>query len=445
MRPAIRLSFIPRFLIALAVVGVCFLPVYWHGSALAAGTSGTIHTELSDPASCSATYQHVWITVSEVQAHLGSAGWHDLTPGLSNAPVQVDLLNDPANDCFLAQLGTISGLPAGKYQQIRMILFDPVTHGHGKGKGSGPHTHHKGGPGATPPPDNACATALGPDVFNCIELADGSIVPLSLPSEATTGLKIPSGQIAGGGLVIAAGASADLDIDVDACKSVVQDGNSGMFVLKPTLHAGQIDLSAVIGGSVVVGEVKDGAVVPSGATPTPVANAKVWLEAQLPARNFTIGAPSATAATAQVENVLRATTTDNNGDFEFCPMPAGTYEIVVDADVMPGTSDAANATITTDVVVTASDGPGNIVIPLLDDGASAALLEGVFSTENTAAPPGAGDAVTFASVQAFDGTGGAVQAIIPPLVGTSPAPPPGALPSVSTVSLPGNTNCPDIA
>ncbi len=60
--------------------------------------------------------------------------------------------------------------------------------------------------------------------------------PLLLSSQSKTGLKIPSGQIAATArFVIAAGETKDLDIDFDACASIVTEGN-GQFRLKPVLH-----------------------------------------------------------------------------------------------------------------------------------------------------------------------------------------------------------------
>ncbi|HVN91498.1 MAG TPA: hypothetical protein VMT61_16910 [Candidatus Binataceae bacterium] len=137
-------------------------------------------------------------------------------------------------------------------------------------------------------------------------------------------------------------------------------------------------------------------------------------------------------------------TADTNGHFEFCPVPAGTYELVADSGSMPGTSNSSNATITTGLAVTKSGGPNNLVIPLLDDGSSPALLEGLFSTE-AATSQGLGDDIAFAGVQPFAGSSGTVQAVIPPLSGTVPAPVGGNLPSVTTVASTTGANCPDIA
>ena len=394
------------------------------------GVSGTVGTHIrSSSGTCSTTYQHIYVTVNDVKAHMSGKGWQDLTPGLSAAPIQVDLLAEAPTDCFLATLGVTSGLPAGKYQQIRIILDDA-----GKSTGKAKKKH-----GGTPPSVNACSS-LVPTTYNCIDLGGGNLVPLSLSSEGKTGIKIPPGQIAGGGLVIANAQGADLDIDFNACKSIVKAGKSGKYKLKPTLHAGEIDLSALVGGDVVEGSISASDVTP-GATTVPGAN--LWLESQTPVSDFAIGTPTATVPTAQVETVVATATSDANGHFEFCPVPAGTYELVADVDLLPSSTDTANATITTDVVVTGSGGPNNLVIPLLDDSTSSALLEGLFTTQ-AAASAGTGDNILFGGVQPFAGTSGTVQAIVPPLTGTLPAPAAGALPSVATIASPTAANCPDL-
>jgi hypothetical protein len=377
--------------------------------------------------SCVSSYQHVWVTVSDVTAHSSGGGWQDLTPGLSGAPVQVDLLDPAPTDCFLATLGVASGLPAGKYQQIRIILDDGGVHSNGKGHGKGKHQNPR-----TPPASNACST-LGEGVFNCIELSDDSFVPLSLTSEAKTGMKIPPGQIADHGLTIRRGQGADLDIDFNACKSIVQAGKSGKYNLKPTLHAEEVDLSVLVGGTVQQGNITGSNVVSDG---TPIAGANVLLESQAPSSDYSIGTPSAGSSTAQVENVVGMATSASDGSFGFCPVPAGTYEVV--AAAVLSSNDATNATITTDVSVSASGGPNNLVIPLLDEGIGPALLEGLFTTQGVSSA-GSGDDIAFAGVQPFAGDSGTVLAIVPALAGTIPS-----AATVTTVASPTATNCPEI-
>src|SRR4029077_18587192 len=78
-------------------------------------------------------------------------------------------------------------------------------------------------------------------------------VELQLSSQANTGLKIPPGQIAGGPIVVAAGQDVDLNIDFNACASIVQQGN-GVMRLKPVLTAGQVGTNATgISGQILNG------------------------------------------------------------------------------------------------------------------------------------------------------------------------------------------------
>src|SRR5260370_26920939 len=115
-------------------------------------------------------------------------------------------------------MGASLQLQAGNYQQIRVILSTTVPAGQGKGIGGA----------------DACGSQA-----NCVVLADNSVHTLLLSSEAKTGLKVPSGQIANGGFNIAAGQTKDLDIDFDTCDSIVQEGN-GDYRLKPVLDAGEL-------------------------------------------------------------------------------------------------------------------------------------------------------------------------------------------------------------
>src|SRR6059036_2031185 len=99
------------------------------------------------------------------------SGWQELAPQLVSAPVQVDLLHLPAKgQCLLEQLGSTS-LPAGDYQQIRLILLANAAP-----SGPAPSTD-----------SNACFKPLGGDVFNCVVDSSGTHM-LDLSSQANTGL-----------------------------------------------------------------------------------------------------------------------------------------------------------------------------------------------------------------------------------------------------------------
>src|SRR5437762_3714086 len=154
---------------------------------------GTVNTSISDPPTCAAPqgpYRHVYVTVSDVLIHQSAsasasdAGWIHLASGLKASPVQVDLLG-VANQCFLAMLGSAE-IEAGHYQQLRIILADNSVSVNG----------------------NKCGSAA-----NCLMLtSDPSNTPhpLQLSSESNTGIKIPSGQMAGGDFTVGSGETKDL-------------------------------------------------------------------------------------------------------------------------------------------------------------------------------------------------------------------------------------------
>jgi hypothetical protein len=172
-------------------------------SSMPTNAMGMVTVTISDPPSCkhpSGNFEHVYITVRSVQAHIdphaddNSSGWQELAPQLGNQPMQIDLFSAAQTNCVLAQLGSAS-LPVGSYQQIRLLLVS-----------------NNPSAGSPTPPTNACAA----NGFNCAVLSDGSIHELELSSQANTGLKIPPGQIVGGPIQVVAGQSVDLNIDFNA-------------------------------------------------------------------------------------------------------------------------------------------------------------------------------------------------------------------------------------
>ena len=261
----------------------------------AAPAMATASVMISDPATCSGPtgpFAHVFVTITDVQANVsssagdGDSGWTDLTPSLSSQPKQVDLLGQANNQCFLATLGDPLQLQAGTYQQIRLILAD----------------------NSASVSNNACGNST-----NCVVLsADNSVHTLLLSSESKTGLKIPSGQIASGGFTIAAGQTKDLDIDFNTCASIVREGN-GQYRLKPVLHAGEVSTTSTS----INGKVLD------SATGNPV-NGEVLVALEQ---------KDATG----VDRIMMATLAGSDGSFVFCPIPTGTYDIVVVGEGSDGT------------------------------------------------------------------------------------------------------------
>src|SRR6185312_14627705 len=266
-----------------------------------AGSSGNgmgmATVSISDPATCAGPggpFAHVYVTITDVQASLNAsagnsdAGWTDLTPNLSSSPKQIDLLGQANNSCFLATLGDAQELQAGNYQQIRLMLA----------------------PNSASVSNNACASA---GTANCVVLtADDSVHALQLSSEAQTGIKIPSGQIASGGFTIAAGQTKDLDIDFNTCASIVIQGN-GQYRLKPVLHAGEVSTTSTS----INGKVLD------QATGNPV-NGEVTVALEQKDTNG-------------VDRIVMSTLAGNDGAFVFCPIPSGAYDIVIDGEASDGT------------------------------------------------------------------------------------------------------------
>jgi Domain of unknown function (DUF4382) len=348
----------------------------------------TVNVTVSDPATCSApqgAFSHIFVTITDVQINASAtagdndAGWTDLTPSLQQNPQQVDLLGQANNQCFLAMLGSTE-LQPGSYQQIRIFLASNSTTVNG----------------------NQCGTTA-----NCVMLSGSATPqPLLLSSESQTGIKIPSGQIAGGQFTVAAGQTEDLDIDFNACASIVSEGN-GQFRLKPVLHSGEVSLTS----SSIDGKIIDSAT----AQPISGGNTVVALE-----QNDGSG----------VDRVIMETVTDPSGGFVFCPVPAGTYDVV--AVAVDGAQVAYAATVITGVQ------PGNALgtVPLvatLGSNQSPASITGQVTTSTGSAPT-----VADVSLSALQPISSALLVTIP-LAAQSAAT--ATLSTAASATCPAKTDC----
>jgi hypothetical protein len=332
-------------IVPLLVVGIAFVLSSCSGGSKSATSTAPakVNLAVSDPATCSGPqgpFSHIFVTITDVQINASaSAGdndpsWIDLTPNLQQSPQQVDLLGQANNQCFLAMLGSSIELQPGSYQQIRIVLASNTT---------------------------AVKANLCGSTANCVTLSSDSSStpqPLLLSSQSKTGLKIPSGQIAGGQFVIAAGETKDLDIDFDACASIVAQGN-GQFRLKPVLHAGEVSLtSSSINGKIV--DSLSGQPIVGG-------NTVVALEQK---------------DNSGTDRVIMETVADVNGAFVFCPVAAGSYDVV--AVAVSGTQVAYGSTVITGVQ------PGNALgtVPLVAQAGtdkSAASITGQITTSTGSA------------------------------------------------------------
>ena len=353
--------------------------------------SGTVTTSISDPPTCQAPsgpFSNVWVTITKVTAHINAdagssdSGWVTLVDKTSS-PKQIDLLSLASTTCVLNQLGSTTGLPPGKYQQIRLYLLANDASG-----------------GPSP---NQCGTG-----FNCVVLADGSTVTLNLSSEAQTGLKIPPGQIAGGGLDIMAGQSADLNIDFDACSSIVRQGN-GQFRLKPTLHAGEVALNQ----NSLSGRVVD------SVSKSPIAGAVISLEQ-----------PS-----NGVDRIQRSALSASDGTFFFCPLPSGNYDVVVTASTATTTY---NATATLQVPL--GTALGDIALVPETGATTPSTINGLVTTA-TATPAATSADITLYALQSATPPGGSAVTVTIPLFAGSTSFPLVTAASTATLTCPTNTDC----
>ena len=312
------------------------------GSNTPVTNTGTVNLSITDPPICknpNGSFDHIWVTITRVMAHVSEDadidhdnGWINLVD-LRDNPMQIDLLELDSTTCLLTQLGSTSGLPAGQYQQIRVFLLSNNP----KSKEPVPSLDKCDGSG-----------------FNCVVPANGAPQELSIGSADKTGIKIPSGQMDHGKFVIPAGQSVDLNIDFDACRSIIKQGN-GNFRLKPVLRASEVSRNKnAISGRVIDKDTGD-----------PIPLALVAAE-QKDSNN--------------VDRIIVQKFTGLDGKFIFCPLPSGqTFDIVVVA--ITGKA-AYNATVTLNVSVDTAMGD----IPLVPEAGVPATITGQITTV-TSPPP----------------------------------------------------------
>lgn len=174
--------------------------------------TGTVNVQMTDAPSCG--FDHVYTTVSKVRINASSTaadsdgGWTDITLA---TPQKIDLL--ALTNGTMATLGQAT-LPAGQYQQIRLVL----------------------------------AQNQGNTLANSVVVSGTTTEQaLATPSATQSGLKIIRP------FDVAANSTVDLVLDFNACKSVVQMGN-GSYALKPVITATPTTVTGLIDGYVATAE-----------------------------------------------------------------------------------------------------------------------------------------------------------------------------------------------
>lgn len=176
-----------------------------------ASSTGTLKLAMTDAPACG--YDHVYVTVNKIRVNQSATadgseptGWSELS-----IPAQrIDLLS--LTNGVLQELGSLP-LPAGTYQQVRLVLADNP---------------------ANPSGANPLANAL-------VLSGTTDEIALSTPSGQQSGYKLQARFDVLGGQV------ADMVLDFDACRSIVKAGASARYNLKPVVSVIQRLTTAIEG------------------------------------------------------------------------------------------------------------------------------------------------------------------------------------------------------
>jgi hypothetical protein len=243
--------------------------IYLGGCGGGSSDSGQLKVSLTD--SATDQYNAVYITVDSIEVHAANAS-DDSWQTVATPHKTVNLL-DLANG--VREEFNLATLPAGHYTQVRLHLSDT--------------------------PDSGINILSQSHPFaNYVIDTTNAVHELTVPSGFQTGVKIVHE------FDVNANSTTELILDFDATASVVIAGNSGKYILKPTIKILETTLASILSGTVK--DANTGLPLPGALVSAQVFNASA-------------------ADEKDKVTVQGATISDANGNYKLFIEP-GTYNIV---------------------------------------------------------------------------------------------------------------------
>jgi hypothetical protein len=242
------------------------------GGESSSSSTGTLSLGLSD--ATTAEYNAVYVTIEEVQVHMDEGGSWQRVASPNKTYNLLELVNGVRE-----QLG-ITEIETAHYTQMRLII------------------------GKSPDDTINLLSESHPYANYIIDNAD-TYYELKIPSGYQTGIKIVHG------FDITENQTTELILDFDACRSVVQAGNSGKWLLKPTIKIASLEDFSIINGTVTD-------------------DSDAGIEGALVSAQIFNGGTTETKDDDELI-IQAATITDSNGEYKLFVTP-GTYNLFVYAE-----------------------------------------------------------------------------------------------------------------